>query len=199
MLGLPKSTELTRQLPKKAIYAKFNMNNAAREKFDADISKIMIVNEISSDTTIIEKGENISSFFVLLVSLKRENFDEKNIALLSKLIPQNLLYILEYDGNCRLAIYHTKLICSPVMNAGNCSVKLKGINLDAVWENIVMQVGGINIEGGNTLDEQIAVNERRAKIKKEIARLEKKARSENQPKKKFEIVQQIMKLKEENN
>lgn len=39
MLGLPKATELSRQLPKKAIYAKFNMNTAAKNRFDADISR----------------------------------------------------------------------------------------------------------------------------------------------------------------
>ena len=48
---------------------------------------------------------------------------------------------------------------------------------------------------GNTLDEQIAVDDQRAKIEKEIARLEKQARAEKQPKKKFELVQQIRYLK----
>ena len=47
MLGLPKSTEMSKQLPKKAVYAKFQMNTAAKEKIDADISRITIVNEIS--------------------------------------------------------------------------------------------------------------------------------------------------------
>ena len=44
MLGLPKSTEMSKQLPKKAVYAKFQMNTAAKEKIDADISRITIVN-----------------------------------------------------------------------------------------------------------------------------------------------------------
>ena len=47
MLGLPKSTEMSKQLPKKAVYAKFQMNTAAKEKIDADISRITIVNEIT--------------------------------------------------------------------------------------------------------------------------------------------------------
>ena len=34
MLGLPKATEMSKQLPKKAIYAKFQMNTAAKEKID---------------------------------------------------------------------------------------------------------------------------------------------------------------------
>ena len=40
MLGLPKSTEMNKQLPKKAIYAKFQMNTAAKDKVDADISRM---------------------------------------------------------------------------------------------------------------------------------------------------------------
>ena len=35
LLGLPKSTEMSKQLPKKAIYAKFQMNTSAKEKVDA--------------------------------------------------------------------------------------------------------------------------------------------------------------------
>ena len=86
MLGLPKSTEMSKQLPKKAVYAKFQMNTAAKEKIDADISRIAIVNEISPDKINIPAGEEVKNFFVLLVTLKKKNFDEKNIAILSKLI-----------------------------------------------------------------------------------------------------------------
>ena len=56
MLGLPKTTEMSKQLPKKAIYERFGMNAAAKEKIDADISKITIVNEISEGTVNIPSG-----------------------------------------------------------------------------------------------------------------------------------------------
>ena len=79
----------------------------------------------------------------------------------------------------------------------SCTIELWGLNLDKVWENIVVDIGGVSIADGNTLDEQIAADERRQKIKKEIAKLEKQARAEKQPKKKFELVQQIKRLKEE--
>ena len=79
----------------------------------------------------------------------------------------------------------------------SCTIELRGLNLDKVWENIVVDIGGVSIADGNTLDEQIAADERRQKIEKEIAKLEKQARAEKQPKKKFELVQQIKKLKEE--
>lgn len=197
MLGLPKATEMNKQLPKKAIYAKFQMNTTAKEKIDADISRITIVNEIAPNRINIPAGDEVKNFFVLLVSLKRKNFDEKTIAALSKLIPQNILFILEYDGECKLAIYHTKIIQTEWRPAGEQKIELQGLNLDKVWENLVVAVGGINIEHGNTLLEQIAVDEKRKKLEKEINKIEKQARAENQPKKKFELVRKIKNLQSE--
>ena len=196
MLGLPKTTEMSKQLPKKAIYTKFQMNTAAKEKIDADISRITIVNEIAHNKVNIPSGEDVKSFFVLLVSLKRKEYDEKTIATLSKLIPQNILFVLEYEDESRLAIYHTKVMQTAWMLTEEQRVKIKGLNLDTVWENIVIAVGGVNIEKGNSLDEQIEINEKKQKLEKEIVKLEKQARAEKQPKKKFELVQAEKKLKE---
>ena len=133
---------------------------------------------------------------MLLVSLKQKDFQSATIAQISKLIDQNMLLILECDGQQKLAIYHTKLIQTEWVPVDACTIELKGLDLDAVWENMITQVGGITIQNGNTLDEQIAIDEKQAKILKEIAKLEKQAKAEKQPKKKFEIVQRIQKLKE---
>ena len=189
MLGLPQLTETSKQLPKKAIYTKFQMNTATKEKIDADISRITIVNEIAPNKVNIPAGNDVKSFFVLLVSLKKKEYDEKTVATLSKLIPQNILFVLEYENESRLAIYHTKVMQTSWKPTEEQKVELKGLNLDTVWENIVISVGGVNIEKGNTLDEQIEINNKKQKLEKEIARLEKKARTEKQPKKKFELVQ----------
>ena len=197
MLGLPKSTELLRQLPKKAIYEKFNMNTAAKEKFDADISRINIVAEISPNTVSIENGETVSAIYVLQVILKQKEFDSRTISQISKLIDQNMLLVLDCDGERKLAIHHTKLIQSDWKPSDDCSVSLTGLNLDTVWENLITQVGSIEIEQGHSLDEQIASDEQKARLEKEIARLERQARNEKQPKKKFELVQEIKRLKDD--
>lgn len=195
MLGLPKATELNKLLPKKAIYTRFQMNAAAKERFDADISRISIVGELSPATTGIAKGETVASIFVLQVSLKRKDFQAGTIAQISKLIDQNMLLVLDYEEQRKLAIYHSKLIQTDWQRPEDCTVSLKGLDLDAVWENFIVQVGGITIESGNDLDQQIALDEKRAKLEKEIAKLEKQARAEKQPKKKFELVQQIKRMR----
>lgn len=195
MLGLPKTTEMSKQLPKKAIYTKFQMNTAAKAKIDADISRITIVNEIAPNKVNIPAGEDVKSFFVLLVSLKKKEYDEKTIATLSKLIPQNILFALEYENESRLAIYHTKVMQTEWKPTENQQIELQGLNLDTVWENIVksLECGVWNEE--LSLDENIALHNKQEQLKKQIEKLEKQARAEKQPKKKFELVQKLKKLK----
>lgn len=197
MLGLPKSTEMNKQLPKKAIYAKFQMNTAAKDKVDADISRIVIVNEISPSRINIPAGEEVGSFFVLLVALKKKDFDEKTIAALSKLIPQNILFVLEFEGQSKLAIYRTKLMQTDWKPTESCTIELRGLTLDKVWENAIrsLELGVWNEE--LSLDENLALHERREKLEKEIAKLEKQARAEKQPKKKFELVQRVRALQKQ--
>lgn len=195
MLGLPKSTELNKPLPKTAIYTKFQMNAAEKTKIDADISRIVIVNEVSAAKLNLAPGESVQAFFVLQVTLKHREFSEKTLITLSKLIPQNMVLLLECDGQAKLAVYHTKLLQTPWRDPADLTLAIKGVTMDAVWENVIVQVGNIRLQTGNTLDQQIAIDEQRAKLKKEIARLEKLAWAEKQPKKKFELVQKINSLK----
>lgn len=197
MLGLPKTTELNKQLPKSAIYARFQMDNAAKARIDKDISRIYIVNEVSAARINLNEGEEVKSFFVMSVLLKRRDYDEKNIITLSKLIPQNMVMVLEYGDKARLAVYRTRLIQTDWMPKDDLTLELTGLNLDRVWENIIRSLEGGVWNEDLSLDENLALHEKQAKLEKEIARLEKLARAEKQPKRKFELAQQVKKLKGE--
>ena len=197
MLGLPKATELNKKLPKTAVYAKFQMDTAEKAKIDADISRITIVNEVSASKVNIAPGEKAQAFFVLQVVLKRREFNERTLIVLSKLIPQNMVLLLEYDGLAKLAVYHTKLLQTPWKDPDSLSLAVEGLTMDAVWENVIVQIGGIQVQEGNTLDQQIAQDEQKAKLEKEIARLQKQLWAEKQPKKKFELNFKIKELQKQ--
>ena len=74
---------------------------------------------------------------------------------------------------------------------------LVGLNFDVVWENIVKDIGRIEVAGGNTLTGQIAEDDRKAKLLAQIATLERKLANEKQPRRKREYFEQIKKLKEQ--
>ena len=195
MYGLPHTTEVRKQLPKKAIYAKFELKPAQRDGFDADVSRIDIVAVVSSTTVpAFAAGDNIKEFYVLDIQLKKKDYDEKNVAMLSKLIPQNILFALQYEDETQLAIYHTKLIKSDWKSTTDTDIRLSGLNLDTVWENIIKDIGDIQVQDGKTLAEQIADDERLAKLKKQIDELEQKCRTEKQPRKRLELYEKLTKL-----
>ncbi len=196
MYGLPHTTEVRKPLPKKAIYAKFELKPAQRDGFDADVSRIDIVAVVSPTTVpAVAAGKSIKEFYVLAVQLKRKEYDEKNIAMLSKLIPQNILFALQYEDQTQLAVYHTKLIRSDWKKADDTMICLTGLNLDTVWENIIKTIGEIQVQDGKTLTEQIQDDERLAKLKKQIEELERKCRAEKQPRKRLELYSRLKELK----
>lgn len=199
MLGLPKSTEIKpKQLPKKAIFEKFALKPAQRDHFDADISKMVIVNAISQNTLpALQKGDTVDTIYVIEVVLKRPNFDEKNIQMLSKLIHQKILFALHFEDEVQMAIYHTKLISSSWTKEDAIELQLVGTTTDIVWDNLVKTIGGIEVEEGNTLAEQIAINDAREKLRLQILALEVKARQEKQPRKKLEMFEEVEKMKKQ--
>lgn len=72
-----------------------------------------------------------------------------------------------------------------------------GLDLDKVWENIVAGAAGVEVEQGQTLDEQLARQQKRQKMEKEITKLEKLAWAEKQPKRKMELVEKIRRMQKE--
>lgn len=196
MLGLPKSTEINQQLPKKAIFQKFELKPAQRDHFDADISRLTLVNAISQNKLpALQRGKTIETIYVVDVALKRPNYDPKNIQMLSKLIPQKMLFALHYEDEIQLAIFHTKLICGSWVPADAYELELTGTTTDLVWENLVKVIGGIEVEEGNSLVEQIILEEDREKLRKQIEALETKSRLEKQPRRKLEMFEELQILK----
>jgi hypothetical protein len=195
MLGLPQSTELHRPLPKKAIFEKFKPSPADRQRIDADISRLAIVGEVSPATTNIAAGESVSAFYVLLASLKGADCDKRNIQLLSRLIGQNLLFVLERQGAARLAVFRERVVQSGWKPLEEWRLTLSGLNLDSVWDNVIVQRGGIAIADGTTLDEQIVADAEREKLLRRIERLEQQARTEKQQRRKWKLVEEVKQLK----
>ena len=198
MLGLPAGTEIHKVITKKKVFEHFGAEMSAerRKGFDADIARITLVNEVSPVSLNIPAGESIRSFFVVLVALRQKGFDKQNIAFLAKMFGQKLLLVLEYEGQQALAVWQTRLILSPWSAPDTLRVELNGLDLDKAWENIVAGLAGVQVAQGATLDEQLAQAQQREKLQKEIARLEKMAWSEKQPKRKFELMEKIRRAKE---
>ena len=196
MYGLPPNTLINKPLYKKAVFEKFNLNAAERDRFDADISRMALVARVSPATVpALTKGKEIEGFYVLQVSLKRKDYDSKNILMLQKLIPQNLIFALQYDEQTKFCIFHTRLQQSAWMATDEAVITLQGLTLDDVWNNIVATIGGLDAQAEETIEEQIIHREQQEKLLRQIESLEKQCRAEKQTRKKYELHQQLQELK----
>ena len=198
MYGLPANTLINQPLYKKTVFEKFNLKAAERERFDADISKMALVARISPATVpALAEGQKTKGFYVVQVTLKHQEYDVMNILLLQKLIPQQIVYALQYENQTQLCVFHTRLQQSDWHETESTEIPLTGLTLDDVWENIVAAIGGLDAQAEESIEEQIIHREQREKLLRQIEALEKRARTEKQTRKKYELHQEIMKLKKE--
>ena len=198
MYGLPASTIVNKPLYKKAVFEKFNLKTAERDRFDADVSHMAIVAYVSpSKIPALHPGQDVKEFYVLQVQLKQRDYDTKNILLLQKLIPQKIVFALEFDEGVQFCIFHTRLQQSEWKHASEAEIPLKGLTFDDVWNNFVAEIGGLDNASEETLEQQIIHREEREKLLQQIASLEKRCRAEKQTRKKYELHQQLLKLKEQ--
>ena len=197
MYNLPPQCAINKPLFKKAVFEKFNLKAAERDRFDADISRMVLVARVSSATVpALTKGKEIEGFYVLQVALKRKDYDSKNILMLHKLIPQKLIFSLQFEEQTQFCIFHTRLQQSAWMPTDEATITLQGLSLDDVWNNIVATIGGLDAQAEESIEEQIIHREQREKLLRQIESLEKQCRTEKQTRKKYELHQQIIKLKE---
>ena len=196
MYGLPQTTEVKKQIPKKVLFAKFDLKASQRDAFDADVARMDIVTVVSTKTLpALGEGAEVKEFYVLNVQLKRKDYNPKSIELLTKLIPQNMVFALLYENEVQFAVYHTELVKSDWQNAEEAKLQVQGLNVDAVWENIVVCIGNIILEGKNTVAEQLKKEKERQSLQKQISILMQKLAKEKQFNKQIEINTEIKTLR----
>lgn len=197
MFGLPPYTIVNQTLTKKAVYEKFNLKTAERERFDADISRMVIIHRIDSETIpAVQSGKEVKCIWVLAVTLKRKSYNPKSIEMLFKLIPQRMILALQYVDETQLATFEGMMVTSSWQKTEEQQLILQGIDLDCVWDNIVAQVANVVVAEGKDVREQIEENARQEALQKKIAALEAKARKEPQRHRKMVLFDEIIKMKE---
>ena len=210
MLGFPQTTEFNKRIPKQKLYENMEVSPALKRVFVERIKLIYWRNKLAVSTMNIAPGEAVTEIEVIEIKLASPQLNEAVLRQIDKEIPYHILFILSFDGKVQAwtgykeaaeggnkafkvnKYYHTEWMPEHELN-----LKIEGLNMDAVWENLIIQVGGVEVGQGKSLDEQIQIDDQKAKMQKEIEKLEKQARNEKQPNKKFQLAQQVKTLKKQ--
>ena len=215
MLGLPKSTEYNKRIPKQKFYENIDISPALKRVFVDQIKIIYWRYKIAPTTVNIAPGDAVTEIEVIEIKLAEQVQPEAVLKQIDRAIPYHIVFLLEYDGKYQAwtaykeasagtnafkvySYYHTDW-----MPEEELPLKLEGLNIDKVYESFVRQIrGSVESEEWSeelSLSDAVEQDERRKRLQKEIDKLEKLARAESQPKKKFELAQRIHCLEEELN
>lgn len=209
MLGLPVSTEFNKRIPKQKFYENIAVTPAMKKAFVEQIKIIYWRNKIATTTLNLAAGEQVTEIEVFEVRLSAPKLDESVLRQIDREIPYHTLFLLEYEGRYQAVIGYKEAAAGKTafkvdryystdwLDEDDLPVYLEGLTLDAVYENFVRQIAGDVLveENGTTLKESIEQQKQREQLEKQIAALGAKIRKEKQPKKKFELVQKLQKLK----
>ena len=211
MLGLPKTTDFNKRIPKEKFYANLNVTPAVKKCFVDQIKVIYWRNKIASSTTNLAPGTTVTEIEVFEVKLKTNLLDEGVLRQIDKEIPYHIVFLLEYDGkyqawtaykeastgNTAFKVnhyYHTDW-----MTEDEIPLKLGGLNVDTVYENFVYQIAGDTLQANEneSLQDVVERDEKVKNLKKQIEVLQAKIRKEKQLNVQMKLNSELKKLKKE--
>ena len=211
MLGLPKTTDFNKRIPKEKFYENLNVTPTVKKCFVDQIKVIYWRNKIASSTTNLAPGTTVTEIEVFEVRLKTNLLDEGVLRQIDKEIPYHIVFLLEYDGkyqawtaykeastgNTAFKVnhyYHTDW-----MTEEEIPLKLEGLNVDSVYENFVYQIAGDTLQanGNESLQDVVERDEKIKNLKKQIEVLQAKIRKEKQLNVQMKLNSELKKLKKE--
>lgn len=213
MIGLPKTTEFNKRIPKQKFYENMDISPALKKIFVEQVKIIYWRNKIAASTTNLAAGTDVTELEVFEVRLNSPVLDDSLLRQIDKEIPYHILFLLEYQGKYQAWIgykeaaasgnmafkvngyYHTEWLVEDEL-----PLKLEGLNVDAVYENFVRQIAGDKLKteaAGESLKESVARNEQKQALQKQITNLQAKIRKEKQLNKQMQMNTELKKLKKE--
>lgn len=211
MLGLPKTTDFNKRIPKEKFYENLNVTPAVKKCFVDQIKVIYWRNKIASSTTNLAPGTTVTEIEVFEVRLKTNLLDEAVLRQIDKEIPYHIIFLLEYDGKYQVWTAYKEASTGNTafkvnhyyrtdwMTEEEIPLKLEGLNVDTVYENFVYQIAGDTLQanGNESLQDVVERDEKIKNLKKQIEMLQAKICKEKQLNVQMKLNSELKKLKKE--
>lgn len=191
MIEFPAATAVHRRLPKEAFYKHFPLTKILKEKFVSDVDRIVVENSFTKENLNLASDAEIKEIMLLSVSLKSQEFDGKVIEAIARQNPHKLVFLLSFENQQQLAVYHNKLYRTLWMKHDKIALKLQGYSLDKIWDSFIEQIALYEERAEQTdalsIEDRLAIQDQILKLEKQIDKTENAMWKEQQPKKKFEL------------
>ncbi len=191
MIEFPAATAVHRRLPKEAFYKHLPLTKMLKEKFVSDVDRIVVENSFTKENLNLASDAEIKEIMLLSISLKNQEFDGKVIEAIARQNPHKLVFLLSFENQQQLAVYHNKLYRTLWMEHDEIALKLQGYSLDEIWDSFIEQIALYEERAEQTedlsIEDRLEIQDQILKLEKQIDKTENAMWKEQQPKKKFEL------------
>lgn len=212
MLGLPKSTEFNKRIPKQKFYENLSVTPAMKRAFIDQIRVIYWRNKVATSTMNLSAGDIVTEIEVFEVKLLAPQLEVSVLRQIDQEIPYHIVFLLEHDGKYQAwtaykeassgnsafkvgTYYH-----SGWLSEKELLIHIDGLDLDTVYENFVRQIAGGKLSpdtAGESLKESVERDARRKVLQRQIDILQAKIRKEKQLNRQMELNSELKKLRRE--
>ena len=191
MIEFPAATTVHRRLPKEAFYKHLPLTKILKEKFVSDVDRIVVENSFTKENLNLASDAEIKEIMLLSISLKNQELDGKVIEAIARQNPHKLVFLLSFENQQQLAVYHNKLYRTLWMDHDEIALKLQGYSLDEIWDSFIEQIALYKERAEQTddlsIEDRLAIQDQILKLETQINKTENAMWKEQQPKKKFEL------------
>ena len=203
MIGLPKTTEFNKRIPKQKFYENMDVSPALKRIFTEQVKTIYWRNKIAVSTINLAGGNDVTEIEVFEIRLNSKELDDAFLRQIDREIPYHILFLLEYGGKYQARIGYKDTLLSGKntfkvnayyqtewMDEDNLPLKLEGLSIEAVYENFVRQVAGDRLkakENSESLKKSVTRDEEKQSLQKQIDNLKAKIRKEAQLNRQMEM------------
>lgn len=213
MIVFPKSTLVGKPVPKTAFYRNLEVNAKMKQRFVDCVESITWTAKIAPFTHNVADGKTVHEIAVFRMVLKNEEVPSDVLMLIDKQMPRHTVFLLQYeDKNCLYVNYKewhdaeqrqfdiVKTYQSAWVKGDDRVLNIEGSTMDAVFSSFVRQIAeGLLDADIKDLHTAVMADKRREQLQKSINALERQMLKEKQPRKRFEIHQRLVKMKEKLN
>lgn len=209
MLNLPKSTEFNKRIPKNKFYNNLKISDKLKTQFAKEIESIYWKNKLSIETINVGSGSEVKEIEIIEINVKVRKISKNIIEIIDKGIPYHIIFILRFKDLAQICISHKEnsqhyrdkfkindYFKTDWLNYEDIDLNIEGLNLDKIYENFIIQIGGgaLNLEDDKSIKEAILEAKEKEKLESIALSLKNKIKNEKQFNIQVKLAQELRKI-----
>lgn len=213
MITFPDSTLVGKTVPKTAFYKNLEVNAHMKQRFVDDVASVTWMAKIAPSTLNVTDGKTVHEITVFRMVLKKEEVPSDVLMLIDKQMPRHTVFVLQHEGKCCLYVNYkewhdaeqrqfdiVKTYQTAWVKDVDIVLNIEGSTMDAVFSSFVRQIAdGLLDADTKDLHTAVMADKEREQLLKSINTLERQMLKEKQPRKRFEMHQRLVIMKEKLN